>query len=125
MVWAAYMGLPLSLASVGSVLGLKEQKMTEEKSLIRYFCSPCAPTKANGGRKRNLPCHAPDKWETFKSYNRRDVEVEMAIQARLAKFPVPDFVWNEYHLDQEINDRGIRIDMSLPLYLVRRVTADF
>ena len=113
MVWAAYMGLPLSLASAGSVLGLEEQKMTEGKSLIRYFCSPCAPTKANGGRKRNLPRHAPDKWETFKAYNRRDVEVEMAIQARLAKFPVPDFVWDEYHLDQEINDRGIRIDMEL------------
>ena len=113
MVWAAYMGLPLSLAAVGSVLGLEEQKMTEGKSLIRYFCSPCAPTKANGGRKRNLPCHAPDKWETFKAYNRRDVEVEMAIQARLAKFPVPDFVWDEYHIDQEINDRGIRIDMEL------------
>ena len=113
MVWAAYMGLPLSLAAVGSVLGLEEQKMTEGKSLIRYFCSPCAPTKANGGRKRNLPRHAPDKWETFKAYNRRDVEVEMAIQARLAKFPVPDFVWDEYHLDQEINDRGIRIDMEL------------
>lgn len=113
MVWAAYMGLPLSLAAVGSVLGLEEQKMTEGKSLIRYFCSPCAPTKANGGRKRNLPRHAPDKWETFKAYNRRDVEVEIAIQARLAKFPVPDFVWDEYHLDQEINDRGIRIDMEL------------
>jgi len=113
MVWAAYMGLPLSLAAVGSALGLEEQKMTEGKSLIRYFCSPCAPTKANGGRKRNLPRHAPDKWETFKAYNRRDVEVEMAIQARLAKFPVPDFVWDEYHLDQEINDRGIRIDMKL------------
>ena len=113
MVWAAYMGLPLSLASVGSVLGLEEQKMMEGKSLIRYFCSPCAPTKANGGRKRNLPRHAPDKWETFKTYNRRDVEVEMAIQARLAKFPVPDFVWDEYHLDQKINDRGIRIDMEL------------
>ena len=113
MVWAAYMGLPLSLASVGSVLGLEEQKMMEGKSLIRYFCSPCAPTKANGGRKRNLPRHAPDKWETFKAYNRRDVEAEMAIQARLAKFPVPDFVWDEYHLDQKINDRGIRIDMEL------------
>lgn len=113
MVWAAYMGLPLSLAAVGSVLGLEEQKMTEGKSLIRYFCSPCAPTKANGGRKRNLPRHAPDKRETFKAYNRRDVEVEMAIQARLAKFPVPDFVWDEYHLDQKINDRGIRIDMEL------------
>lgn len=113
MVWVAYMGLPLSLAAVGSVLSLEEQKMTEGKSLIRYFCSPCAPTKANGGRTRNLPVHASDKWETFKAYNRRDVEVEMAIQARLAKFPVPDFVWDEYHIDQEINDRGIRIDMEL------------
>lgn len=113
MVWSAYLGLPLSLAAVGKVLGLSEQKMAEGKSLIRYFCSPCAPTKVNGGRTRNLPCHAPDKWTTFKDYNRRDVEVEMAIQARLAKFPVPDFVWDEYHLDQEINDRGIRIDMTL------------
>ncbi|MBO6291002.1 MAG: DNA polymerase [Selenomonas sp.] len=113
MVWSAYLGLPLSLASVGKVLGLEEQKMTEGKSLIRYFCSPCAPTKVNGGRTRNLPCHAPDKWATFKDYNHRDVEVEMAIQARLVKFPVPDFVWDEYHLDQEINDRGILIDMSL------------
>ena len=113
MVWSAYLGLPLSLASVGKVLGLEEQKMTEGKSLIRYFCSPCAHTKVNGGRTRNLPCHAPDKWDTFKDYNHRDVEVEMAIQARLVKFPVPDFVWDEYHLDQEINDRGILIDMSL------------
>lgn len=113
MVWSAYLGLPLSLASVGKVLGLEEQKMTEGKSLIRYFCSPCVPTKVNGGRSRNLPCHAPDKWATFKDYNHRDVEVEMAIQARLVKFPVPDFVWDEYHLDQEINDRGILIDMSL------------
>lgn len=113
MVWSAYLGLPLSLASVGKVLGLEEQKMTEGKSLIRYFCSPCAPTKVNGGRSRNLPCHAPDKWATFKDYNHRDVEVEMAIQARLVKFPVPDFVWDEYQLDQEINDRGILIDMSL------------
>lgn len=113
MVWSAYLGLPLSLASVGKVLGLEEQKMTEGKSLIRYFCSPCAPTKVNGGRSRNLPCHAPEKWVVFKDYNRRDVEVEMAIQARLTKFPVPDFVWEEYHLDQEINDRGILIDMEL------------
>ena len=113
MVWAAYMGLPLSLAAVGNVLGLEEQKMTEGKALIRFFCSPCAATKANSGRTRNLPCHAPDKWAIFKAYNKRDVEVEMAIQRRLAKFPVPDFLWDEYHLDQEINDRGIRIDMEL------------
>ena len=113
MVWAAYMGLSLSLADVGNVLGLEEQKMTEGKSLIRFFCMPCAATKANSGRTRNLPCHAPDKWAMFKAYNKRDVEVEMAIQHRLAKFPVPDFLWDEYHLDQEINDRGIRIDMEL------------
>ena len=113
MVWAAYMGLPLSLAAVGSVLGLEEQKMSEGKSLIRYFCTPCTATKTNGGRVRNLPCHAPDKWAMFKAYNKRDVKVEMAIQHRLAKFPVPDFLWDEYHLDQEINDRGIRIDMEL------------
>ena len=113
MVWAAYMGLPLSLAAVGSVLGLEEQKMSEGKSLIRYFCTPCTATKTNGGRVRNLPSHAPDKWAMFKAYNKRDVEVEMAIQHRLSKFPVPDFLWDEYHLDQEINDRGIRIDMEL------------
>ena len=112
MVWAAYMGLPLSLAAVGSVLGLEEQKMSEGKSLIRYFCTPCTATKTNGGRVRNLPCHAPDKWAMFKAYNKRDVKVEMAIQHRLAKFPVPNFLWDEYHLDQVINDRGIRIDMA-------------
>ena len=112
MVWAAYMGLPLSLAAVGSVLGLEEQKMSEGKSLIRYFCTPCTATKTNGGRVRNLPCHAPDKWAMFKAYNKRDVKVEMAIQHRLAKFPVPNFLWDEYHLDQAINDRGIRIDMA-------------
>ena len=113
MVWAAYMGLPLSLAAVGSVLGLEEQKMSEGKSLIRYFCTPCTATKTNGGRVRNLPCHAPDKWAMFKAYNKRDVEAEMAIQQRLAKFSVPDFLWDEYHLDQEINDRGIAIDQKL------------
>ena len=113
MVWAAYMGLPISLAAVGSVLGLEEQKMSEGKSLIRYFCTPCTATKTNGGRVRNLPCHAMDKWAMFKAYNKRDVKVEMAIQHRLANFPVPNFLWDEYHLDQEINDRGIRIDMEL------------
>lgn len=113
MVWSAYMGLPLSLEGVGAVLGLKDQKMKEGKDLIRYFCIPCKPTKTNGGRTRNLPEHAPEKWDIFKSYNMRDVEVELAIKERLAKFPVPDFIWDEYHLDQEINDRGIGIDMDV------------
>ena len=113
MIWSAYMGLPLSLEGVGAVLKLQDQKMKEGKDLIRYFCSPCKATKANGGRTRNLPEHAPDKWETFKAYNRRDVEVEIAIKQKLLKFPVPDFVWDEYHLDQEINDRGIAIDLAV------------
>ncbi len=113
MIWSAYMGLPLSLEGVGTVLGLGKQKLTEGKDLIRYFCQPCAPTKANGGRTRNLPRHAPDKWETFKRYNIRDVEVEMSIQDKLARFPVPDAVWEEYHLDQQINDRGVSIDREL------------
>ncbi|MBO6292890.1 MAG: DNA polymerase, partial [Selenomonas sp.] len=113
MVWSAYMGLPLSLKSVGAVLGLEQQKMAEGQDLIHYFCCPCKPTKTNGGRKRNLPADAPDKWELFKKYNQRDVEVELAIKARLAKFPVPDSVWREYHQDQEINDRGILVDMPL------------
>lgn len=113
MVWSAYMGLPLSLAGVGAVLGLSEQKLKEGKELIRYFCVPCKPTKANGGRTRNLPEHDMEKWETFKAYNKRDVEVEMSIQDRLKKYPVPGFVWEEYHIDQEINDRGIALDMTL------------
>ena len=113
MVWAATMGLPLSLEGVGAVLGLEKQKLTEGKELIKYFCQPCAPTKTNGQRTRNLPAHAPDKWLAFKKYNIRDVEVEMSIQTRLAKFPVPDSVWDEYHLDQEINDRGVALDMEL------------
>lgn len=113
MVWAATMGLPLSLEGVGAVLKLEDQKMDEGKALIRYFSVPCAPTKANGGRTRNLPSDDPGKWETFKKYNQRDVEVEMSIQRKLRNFPVPDFVWDEYHIDQEINDRGVRIDMDL------------
>ena len=113
MIWSAYMGLPLSLEGVGAVLGLKDQKMKEGKDLIRYFCVPCKPTKTNGGRTRNHPHHAPDKWATFKAYNMRDVEVEMGIKEKLHKFPVPDFVWAEYHLDQSINDRGILVDMQL------------
>ena len=113
MVWAATMGLPLSLEGVGSVLGLEKQKLTEGKELIKFFCQPCAPTKTNGQRTRNCPFHAPDKWDAFKRYNLRDVETEMGIQQRLAKFPVPDQVWEEYHIDQEINDRGVRLDMEL------------
>lgn len=113
MIWSAYMGLPLSLAGAGAVLGLSEQKLTEGKDLIRYFCVPCKPTKVNGGRTRNLPLHDIEKWEMFKKYNKRDVEVEMSIQEKLSKFPVPEFVWEEYHLDQEINDRGIALDMAV------------
>ena len=94
MIWAATMGLPLSLEGVGAVLGLEKQKLSEGKDLVRYFCQPCAPTKANGQRTRNYPYHAPDKWALFKSYNKRDVETEMAIQDKLRKFPVPDSVWD-------------------------------
>lgn len=113
MIWSAAMGLPLSLEGVGAVLGLEKQKLTEGKELIKYFCQPCAPTKANGQRTRNLPCHAPDKWLDFKRYNIRDIETEMSIQSRLEKYPLPESVWNEYHLDQEINDCGVALDMEL------------
>ncbi len=113
MVWSAYMGLPLSLEGAGVVLGLEKQKLTDGKELIRYFCLPCKPTAANGQRIRNLPEHAPDKWDSFKAYNHRDVEAELSIQERLAKFPVPENVWEEYAHDQEINDRGVALDMTL------------
>ena len=113
MVWSATLGLPLSLETAGAALGLEKQKLTEGKDLIRYFCVPCKPTKANGGRTRNRSEHDPGKWERFKAYNLRDVETEMQIQKRLSNFPVPDAIWEEYHLDQEINDRGIGVDMEL------------
>ena len=113
MIWSAYMGLPLSLAGVGAVLGLEEQKLKEGKDLIRYFCVPCKPIKSNGGRTRNLPKHDPEKWDIFKFYNRRDVEVEQSIQKKLHNFTVPGFVWEEFWLDQEINDRGILLDLTL------------
>lgn len=113
MTWAAYMGLPLSLKGVGAVLGLDKQKMEEGKDLIRFFCTPCNPTKTNGGRTRNRPEDAPEKWELFVSYNERDVEVEMQIEEKLKRFPVPDDVWEQYFIDQEINDRGIKIDRDL------------
>jgi DNA polymerase len=112
MIWSAYMGLPLSLEGAGAVLGLEKQKLTEGRDLIRYFCTPCKPTASNGQRTRNLPINAPDKWAAFKAYNKRDVETEMSIQVKLSKFPVPESVWDEYHLDQEINDRGVALDME-------------
>lgn len=113
LVWAAYCGYPLSLKDAGAALGLEKQKLEEGKELIRYFCVPCNPTKTNGGRTRNLPVHAKEKWELFVSYNKRDVEVELQIQNKLSFNPVPDSVWDEYHIDQEINDRGILIDMQM------------
>jgi len=113
MIWAAYMGLPLSLEGVGAVLGLEKQKLTEGKELIHYFCKSCTPTKSNGGRTHNLPANAPDKWAQFKAYNIRDVETEMEIAAKLERFPAPDSLWEEYVLDQQINDRGIQLDMDL------------
>ena len=113
MIWSAFMGLPLSLAGVGAVLGLEEQKLKEGKDLIRYFCVPCKATKSNDGRTRNLPEHDADKWNLFKFYNQRDVEVEQSIQKKLVKYPVPDFVWEEFWLDQEINDRGIQLDLTM------------
>ena len=113
MVWSAYIGLPLSLEGVGTVLKLQEQKMSEGKALIKYFSIPCKPTQANGGRTWNRPQDAPEKWATFKAYNKRDVEVEMGIQKRLEQFTVPDSVWEEYHLSEEINDRGIGLDRQM------------
>ncbi len=119
LVWAAYNGLPLGLEKVGAVLGFEEQKLKEGKELVKYFCCPCRPTKSNGGRTWNLPHHAPEKWALFKKYNERDVQVEMQIQDRLKNYPVPDFVWDEYHLDQEINDRGIMIDQEMVAQALR------
>ena len=112
MVASLYLGLPGSLAGVGAVLGLEKQKLTEGKELIRYFCVPCKPTKTNGERTRNLPEHDPEKWDAFVRYNIRDVEVEMGIAQKISRFPVPDFVWDQYVLDQEINDSGIAIDRT-------------
>jgi len=113
MIWSAYLGLPLSLMGVGAVLGLQRQKLSEGKDLIRYFCTPCNPTITNGGRTRNEADDAPDKWKLFIEYNKRDVEVEIAIHQRLCRFPVPDAIWDEYHLDQGINDRGVLVDKNL------------
>ena len=115
MVLGIYNGLPLGLEKVGAVLGFEEQKLKEGKDLIRFFCTPSRVS----GRTWNLPEHAPEKWELFKRYNERDVQVELQIQERLSKYPVPDFVWEEYHLDQTINDTGIRIDRELVKEAIR------
>lgn len=121
MIWSATLGLPMSLESVGAVLGLDKQKLTSGKNLIKYFCLPCNPTKVNGGRTRNKYFHDKEKWEQFKSYNKRDVEVEMSIQEKLSRFPVPDFLWQEFYLDQTINDRGIGVD---PLFVDSAIKLD-
>lgn len=113
MIWSAYLGLPLSLEKVGEVLKLDKQKMNEGKGLIRYFSIPCKPTKANGMRTRNLPHHDLEKWSTFKEYNQRDVETEMEIKKKLSAFPMPQSEWENYWIDQNINDRGILIDEVL------------
>jgi len=119
MVWSATLGLPLSLEGAGAVLGLEKQKLQEGKNLIKYFCVPCAATKANGGRRRNLPQHDMEKWKLFKAYNKRDVETEICIQEKLSKFPVPDTEWDNYRLDQSINDRGIALDMDFVRQAIR------
>lgn len=113
MIWSAYLGLPLSLEKVGEVLKLDKQKMNEGKALIRYFSIPCKPTKTNSMRTRNLPHHDLEKWSTFKEYNQRDVETEMAIKKKLSAFPMPQSEWENYWIDQNINDRGILIDEVL------------
>lgn len=113
MVWSATLGLPLSLAGAGAALGIGRQKLAGGKDLVRFFCQPCAPTKANGGRTRNLPAHAPERWEAFKAYNARDVEAEMEVESRLSRFPVPQATWDEYRVDQQVNDRGVAVDLAL------------
>ena len=119
MVWAATLGLPLSLEKVGEVLGLEKQKLSVGKELIRYFCRPCEPSSSNGGRTRNFPYHDRGKWATFKAYNKRDVETEMEIQRRLSAFPVSEREWENYHLDQRINDYGIALDMDFVEHAIR------
>ena len=118
-VQAAELALPLSLADVGSVLGLERQKMTEGKELIKYFCVPCKPTKSNGNRTRNRPCHDINKWETFKKYCMRDVDVERQIADKLKMYPISDEEHRLYVLDQIINDRGVLVDCELAKQAVK------
>nr|DAK79920.1 MAG TPA: DNA polymerase I [Caudoviricetes sp.] len=113
MVASLYLGLPGSLAQVGAVLGVEKKKLETGKDLIKFFSAPCKPTKTNGGRTRNLPEHDREKWQQFITYNARDVETEMDIMEKVARFPVPDFLWKQYAQDQRINDLGIELDMAL------------
>ena len=117
MVWAATLGLPLSLEGVGAVLGLEKQKLKEGKDLIRYFCTPAKAR--DGSLIRHDPTDAPEKWSLFKAYNLRDVETEMSIQQKLSKFPVTESEWRNYTLDQQINDRGIMLDRTLVTQAIR------
>lgn len=119
MVWSAYLGLPLSLEGAAIVTGADKKKLTEGKELIRHFSVPCKPTQSNGGRTRNLPEHAKDKWDSFKAYNARDVEAELSIQSKLQKFPMPEQEWQNYILDQQINDRGIQLDLEFVRQAIR------
>lgn len=112
-VMASYLTLPSRLADVAVTLRLTQQKMEEGKELIRYFSVPCKPTKTNGGRTRNLPEHAPDKWAVYKAYNAQDVETERAVRKALEAYPLPEHEWELYALDQRINDRGVRVDKLL------------
>ena len=111
MIHARTLGLPSSLAEVGKVLGIEQQKMTEGKALVKFFCVPY--DTVDGVPQFHNPKDYPDKWEIFKAYNKRDVEAELEIDRKLSRFPVPDFIWQEFYLDQEINDRGILVDMQL------------
>ena len=113
MVWSAYCGLPLSLEKVGTVLGLDKQSLVQAKILFAIFSDALHSTKTNGQRTRNLPEHDSEKWNLYKIYNKRDVETELEIQERLARFPMPKLEWANYHLDQWINDRGVLIDLEL------------
>ena len=119
MIWSATLGLPFSLGQVGEVLGIDKKKLEEGKDLIKLFCVPCTPTEKNHYKTRYLPSDYPESWELFKKYNKRDVEAELSIKDRISKFPVPDFVWDEYHIDQRINDRGILIDEELALSAIK------
>ena len=118
MVASAYLGLPLSLENVGYVLGLEKQKLSVGKELIRYFCKPCEPTKRNGGRTRNLPEHAPEKWALMKEYNARDVDTQKEIHNRIKKFPMPEREWEYYHLNERIQDYGIALDMDFVTHAI-------
>ncbi len=123
-VWSNYMGVHNKMERVCKVLCLSKQKMEGGKNLIKYFCHPCKPSKANGWGTRNLPQHNPQKWETFKQYNKRDVEAELEIKEHLKLTPVPDYLWGEYALDQKINDRGVKVDIDFIQHALELIEAN-